>query len=561
MIETIFVHISWLLGLTVGIAFVVRWLRQPLIVAYIIAGLIAGPLFLNIVNSDTPVFGTLAHFGIVLLLFVIGLNFNVEYLRRMGRLVFAGGAWQFVITALVGFGVLRWFNFSALSAGFVAVAITFSSTIIIVKLLDEKRHTETAYGQYVIGLLVVQDVIAVLLLIALNAANLPGTWQMTLVAAFGKAILLGSAVYLISTYILPSLLRRAAPSSELLFIFTIAWCFVLASLVYAAGFGAEIGAVIAGLTLGSSPYQAEISSRLRPLRDFFIVLFFIVLGSELQLGEVLQVWRPGLALALFVLVVEPIILYIVMRRMGYQRRNAFLAGVTAAQVSEFGFILIFKGKELGYVQGPELALLTLVALTTIVISSYLITYNEELYARVRPWLERFGKDHKETPTEEVMKYQAWVFGYHRMGWKICQSLRERGISFAVVDFSPSAIEKLKARGIPAYFGDASDVEFLETLSLGQAEMIISTIPDAPDQLALIRFVRKHSPHPIIITHLQHARHLSDLYAAGADYVMLTHLLGGQWIAERLAEPLARKNFAALRKEQKQEMKLRFDARV
>lgn len=551
-----FSHLSAVLGLTVGLAFLLRKLKQPLVVAYIAGGVIAGPLVLNIVNSEDAFFETLAHFGIVLLLFVIGLNFSFSYLRRLGKNLLIGGITQFFLTVAAGLAILKMFGFNWQSAMFVGVALAFSSTIIVVKLLTEKRETETAYGQFVIGVLVVQDVLAVVLLIVLNALGLEGPWQSVALQVLGKSLVLGGLVYFVAKYWLPDLINRAARSGELLFIFTLAWCFGVAGLVEWAGFGAELGAVIAGITLGSSPFQAEISSRLRPLRDFFIVLFFLVLGSSLQLSEIVSVWMLGLILTVFVLVVEPIILYWIMRRLGYKRRNAFLASVTAAQVSEFGFILMYKGKELGHLPGPELGLLTMVALLTIMISSYLVTYNEQLWYWFKPWLEKFGKENAEVKTEEPKEYDAWVFGYHRMGWRIAEALKRNKTAFAVVDFNPQAMEKLAAANVPGYFGDASDVEFLGDLPLGDAELIISTLPDASDQLALVHHVRRQSEEPIIICHLQHVRHLEDLYNAGADYVVLTHLLGGQWIAERLPHTLTHRNLAALRREQERELRLR-----
>lgn len=555
MAET-FSHLSAVLGLTVGLAFLLRKLKQPLVVAYIAGGVIAGPLVLNIVNSEDAFFETLAHFGIVLLLFVIGLNFSFAYLRRLGKNLLIGGIAQFFLTVAAGLAILKMFGFTWQSAVFVGIALAFSSTIIVVKLLTEKRETETAYGQFVIGVLVVQDVLAVVLLIVLNALGIEGSWQSVALQVLGKSLVLGGLIYFVAKYWLPDLINRAARSGELLFIFTLAWCFGVASIVDWAGFGAELGAVIAGITLGSSPFQAEISSRLRPLRDFFIVLFFLVLGSSLQLHEIASVWVTGLALTVFVLVVEPIILYWIMRRLGYKRRNAFLASVTAAQVSEFGFILMYKGKELGYLPGPELGLLTMVALLTIMISSYLVTYNEQLWGWFKPWLEKFGKENVEAKIVEPKEYQAWVFGYHRMGWRIAEALRRNKIPFAVVDFNPLAMEKLAAANVPGYFGDATDVEFLSDLPLGNSELIISTLPDASDQLALIHHVRRQSEEPIIICHLQHARHLEDLYNAGADYVVLTHLLGGQWVAERLPHTLTHRNLATLRREQERELRLR-----
>lgn len=555
MTENLFLNISVLFGITVSIAFIMRLLKQPLVVAYITAGLVAGPLFLHQLPGIEHSFESFSQFGIVLLLFLVGLSLNFEYIRRVGKNVLIGGTVQFLATVLAGYGVLHWFDFSTLGALFVAVAITFSSTIIVIKLLVEKKDLETSYGQFVVGLLLVQDIIAVLLLIALNMTHDLSNWQHTVALLLGKAALLGVCVYLLSKKVLPWLMHRVAASGEMLFVFTLAWCFGVASLVYVLGFGIEIGAVIAGISLGSSPYQPEISSRLRPLRDFFIVLFFIVLGSGLHLGELKEVLGPGLLLSGFVLLIQPFILYLVMRRLGYRRRSSFLAGVTAAQVSEFGFILVFKGQELGILQGQELALLTLIALVTIFVSSYLITYNNQIYHWLRPLLNVFGKEEDEDVEIKKSPVAVWVFGYHRVGWKLCEALDAQKISYAVVDFNPQVLKTLHERGITSYFGDISDVEFLETLPLAEAELIVSTVPDPEDQKTLIRHVRRQSKKVFILASLHHIRHAKELYAAGADYILLAHLLVGLWLQDLLSNgKLTKSKFAKLRSGQTRDLK-------
>lgn len=555
----IFLHISVLLALTVTIAFVMRMLRQPLIVAYIVAGLIAGPLFLNSVPDSTHFFEAFAQFGIVLLLFVVGLSLNFDYIKRVGKTVFLSGTAQFAITALLGFGAMQALGFSLVSSVFVAIAITFSSTIVVVKLLSDKKDLESVYGRHVTGLLVIQDLIAVSIMIFLTS---PGGEQASLYTTLGlilgKIVLLAGVVILMAKYVLPMVMDHVASSSELLFIFTIAWCFGLASLVHWAGFSVEIGAVIAGISLGASPYQKEISSRIRPLRDFFIVLFFIVLGSELHLGDVKTALAPGLILSAFVLIADPTVLYLVMRKMKHRRRTSFLAAITSAQVSEFGFILAFKGVETGYLQGIELAILTVVALITIVISSYLIEYNEQIYQRLIPFFHKFGPDFGLEPEAEKVEHEVWIFGYHRIGWKVAESLKEMKKDFAVVDFDPSAVSRANHRGLAGYFGDAADVEFLGSLPLEKAKLIISTLPEADDQETLVKHVRSLSDKPLIVANLYHNVHLDDLYKAGANYVMMPHLLGGSWMSEILKEhPWTKKTYSDLRKEQRQEMKRRF----
>jgi Kef-type K+ transport system membrane component KefB len=557
MEANIFLQLAGLFGLTVSIAFVMRLLRQPLMIAYIISGMIAGPLFLNALHGTGATFDTLAEFGVIFLLFLVGLSLNISHIKHIGKVATITGLSQVVFTATIGFGILRLMGMETTPSVYMALALTFSSTIIIMKLLSDKKDTETVYGRHVIGLMVIQDIIAVLIMlfITTNAGDVPLSQALGLIVLKGLAII--GLIVLLSKFIIPKLLDNVASSSEFLFIFTIAWCFGIASLLHWAGFSLEIGAIIAGITLGSSPYQSEITSRIKPLRDFFIVLFFIILGSEMGLTDLSTVIIPGLVLSLFILLGNPFILYYSFRLLKFTRRNSFLAGVTAAQVSEFGFILLFTGVQFGHLDNGELPLFTIVALTTIFVSSYAITYNEQLHKLIRPLLEIFGAD-KYSQTEHVeTPYDVWVIGYHRIGWKVCDALKAQNKNLAVIDYNPKSIARLKHRGIPAFFGDVSDVEFIESLPFEQASLIILTIPEADDQLTFIKNVRMRSDKPLIIANLYHSNHLTDLYQAGANYVMMPHLLGGQWIAEVLNHsPWTKKTFTELKKDQREEMKMR-----
>ena len=558
--DNIFLQISVLLGITVSIAFIMRILRQPLIVAYIVAGLVAGPLFLNLVAGGEEFFQIFAEFGIVLLLFIVGLSLNLDYIKKVGKAVLIGGLVQFVITSGFGLLIMTLLNFSFITSLFVAMAISFSSTIIVIKLLADKRDLESVYGRFVIGTLLVQDIIAVILMIFLNTSNSEGAvWYNTAITIGAKGVVLTGIVFLMSRYLLPHIMDKVATSGEMLFIFTIAWCFGVASLVYWSGFSIEIGAIIAGISLGASPYQPEISSRIRPLRDFFIVLFFVVLGSELQVTQVRDAIMPAIILSVFVLLFKPILLYFTMRFLKYTRRSAYLASTTSGQVSEFGFILIFTAIGINYLRGSELAILTLVALITIVVSSYIITYNEFIYRKLLPLFNKFGEDiHRKINEDNLKNYPVWIFGYHRIGWKVCEALAEKKIKFAVVDFDPAAIAKLKHRGIPVFFGDAADVEFLNELPLNKARLVISTLPEPDDQKTLITNIRQHNKRCHIIGNLYHSDHLEELYKAGADYIMMPHLLGGQWIAEILkTHSWSKSTFKKIRAAQKEEMQLRF----
>ncbi len=561
--DNIFLQMSALLGVTVMIAFFIRLLRQPLMVAYIVAGIVSGPLLLNLIQDDVHTYEAFAELGVVLLLFVVGLSLNFDHIKRIGKTALITGVGQVLFTGIVGFLILETVSdFALISNIYLAIAITFSSTIIITKLLGDKKDLQSTYGRNVIGLMIVQDIIAVIIMVLVTTLGESTSLPFIMSTLFAKGLAVVAIIYFFSKLLLPKILDRVATSSEYLFIFTIAWCFGMASLVHLFGFSVEIGAIVAGISLASSTYQPEIISKIKPLRDFFIVLFFLILGSQMQFVGVEKTILVALLLSLFVLLGNPAILYIMYRLRRFTRRNSFLAGVTAAQVSEFGFVLLFTGIQAGHIEGSEMQIYTMIALTTIFVSSYLITYNEKLYQKLLPIFSWFGQDRFQQTEGEVEKYDVWVFGYHRIGWRICETLKEKNIKFAVVDFSPDAVSKLKHRGIPVFFGDAADIEFLEELPLEKAKLVISTLPEPDDQRTLISHIRQKSKKTKIIANLYHSLDLDSLYDKGADYVMLPHLLGGAWMASVIKDKAWTKHtFEELKKEQRKELKLRFTTTV
>lgn len=533
MDSNIFLQISSLLAITVSMAFFVRLAKQPLLVAYIVAGIIAGPLFFNLLAKDVHMYDAFAQFGIVLLLFIIGLDLNFSYLKKIGKEAVIIGLGQFILNFAIILPLIHSFGFSWQGSIFLALAACFSSTIVILKILGDKHDQEAVYGRYTIGLMLVQDLISIIILLWLSF-NAPenlnaGTpWLIGL-----KSLLVLSAVILMARFVLPAFLRKIAVSGEFLFIFTVTWCFGVASLMYWSGFSLEIGAVIAGLSLGSSRYQAEIASRVKPLRDFFLVIFFILLGSKADFSQTESVLIPALILSAVILLIKPFILYMLFRLRHFTRRNSFLAALTSGQLSEFGFIILFAGGAAGFLEGRELAIFTIAAIITIFFSSYLMTYSYKIYNLFLPVFLLFGKDVYLQPEDMKEKFEVIIFGYHRTGWKIGEALKEKKIKFAAVDFNPESVNNFRQKNIKTIFGDASDIEFLASLPLDEAKVIISTIPTPEDQLVLINYVREHNPKAVIIASLYHKKYLPTIYKAGADYVILPHLLGGSWAAEAI----------------------------
>ncbi len=533
MEHNLFLQISTLLAITVSIAFLIKFLKQPLIVAYMIAGVICGPLFFNLLNGEANLYKAFSNFGVVLLLFIVGLELNFSYLKKIGRISITVGLLQFGFNFSLIFILANYLGLSLLGSVFLALAASFSSTIVILKMLNDKKDEESVYGRYTVGLMLIQDIISIAILFCLSIFYSEGASGFSLLTIL-KIFLVALLIITSAKFILPRVLDKIAISGEFLFIFTVAWCFGVASLMVWCGFSLEIGAIIAGLSLGTSRYQPEIISRIKPLRDFFIVIFFIILGSLADFRDIELVLIPAILLSLFVLIVKPFILYIIFRTTRFTRRNSFLAALTSTPLSEFGFIILLAALNSGFLKGAELSIFTVAAIITIFVSSYFITYNTKIYNFALPLFLYFGRDKYIQREDKKESFDALVFGYHRTGWKIGNALKEKGLSFAAVDFNPDNIIRLKNHDIRIFFGDAADIEFLKALPTEKTKVVISTIPSWEDQLVLLNYFKaKHEKVTVICT-LYSKKYLKRLYEAGADYVMLPHLISGTWMANLIS---------------------------
>jgi Kef-type K+ transport system membrane component KefB len=552
--EQIFFQIASILALTAFVAWFMHWLKQPLIVAYILAGILAGPIAFNIIRADEEIFHVFSKFGIILLLYIVGLSLNFSYIQKIGKAALVTGVGQVVFTAGIGFFIMRGLGFDIDSSIYLAVAITFSSTIIIIKLLTDKKHIDYLYGRYTIGLMLVQDVIAIVLMILLTSYGNNLGFVSSIAPLVVKGLMFFALVFILSKYILPTILRNVSRSTEFLFLFAVSWCFAITFIAHWLGFSMEIGAVLAGIAIGSSVYQSEISARIKPLRDFFLIIFFIILGSEMTIGSAREVLIPGVVISLFILIGNPFILYVLYRVLKFTRRNSFFAGVTAAQVSEFGFVLLVLGREMGVVNSFEINVFTIVALLTIFSSSYIVMNSEGIFSFLEPVLNLFGKEKRIQREPKKPSFDVWVIGYHRIGWKIIEELKQSNDkSFAVIDFNPKIVDVLEKDGIPAFFGDINDIELLSEFAIEKSLMVISTIPEADDNLVLVKYIRERSQKPMIVVNCTDMKRRNALYEAGADYVLTPHLLGGDALAKMANKVLKREELKKMKEKQDKEI--------
>jgi len=494
-------------------------------------GVLVSPVVLGIASS-MDVFAGLSNIGVAFILFIVGLHLNPKIIRDVGKVSLITGAGQVLFTSVIGFLICLLLGFSVIVSVYVSIAITFSSTIIIMKLLSDKSELETLYGRIAVGFLIVQDLIAMLFLLIISSISTETDVLTLVLTTLGKLVVLVGGLFLIGYYLLPKLTRNIAKNQELILLFSIAWCFAISIAFFALGFSIEIGALLAGATLAVSPYRYEISSKMKPLRDFFLILFFISLGSQMVFSDVTKYIVPIIILSIFILIGNPIIVMFLMGALKYTKRNGFLAGLTVAQISEFSLILIALGVRVGHLETEVLSFVTVIGLITIAGSSYMIMYANKLYPHISKYISFFeykGKKVDEHAHIKNNKINVILFGYNRIGFDLLESLKKSKKKFMVVDFNPEVIANLSKEKISCKYGDANDVELLNDFDFTKIKMTISTIPDPSTNLLLINYIREINKKCIIIVVAHSIENSVEMYKAGATYVLLPHFLGGKYV--------------------------------
>ncbi|MEM3113071.1 MAG: cation:proton antiporter [Candidatus Pacearchaeota archaeon] len=554
--ENIFIQISSILVIVLVVSFIMRILKQPLIIGYIISGILIGPLFLNLLEYNEAI-SVFSEFGITLLLFIVGLHLSPKVIKEVGKISLITGIGQVVFTSLVGYLIGLALGLDPLTSVYVSVALSFSSTIIIMKLLSDKEALDKLYGKISIGFLLVQDLIAILILLIVSSfsnGNNATSAVLTTIIKGGVPILI---LFPFSYYVLPKLNDFFAKSKELLFVFAVVWGVGLAALFYAAGLSLEVGALIAGVLLSISPYNYEISAKLKPLRDFFIISFFLILGSQMVFSDISTHIITIIILSLFILIGNPVIVMILMGIFGYTKNTGFMAGLTVAQISEFSLILIALGIKVGHLSSEVLSFVTVIGLITIAGSTYMIMYSDLLYVRISKYLKIFEKKKTREEITEHGFYDYVLLGENRVGFSIMKLFIKLKKKYIIIDHNPTRIKKLKERGISCIYGDASDPEFLDDLNITKSKLVVSTIPEVETNMMLLNKIRDKNKNSIVIVT---ARQISDtfsLYNAGADYVIMPHFSGGEYtssIIEKFMEN--KKGYESEKKRQTKELRER-----
>ena len=538
--DTLLVEFGITLVLATVLGTIARMIKLPPILGYIFVGLILSLFAID--QSTEVILRFFSHLGVAFLLFMLGLELNVREIHEVGPVALTTGIGQVVVTSIIGFGAAMIFGFGVIESLYIAVALTFSSTIIIVKLLGEKGDLNALYGRISVGLLIVQDLVAVIALIVLNFIGSASTGVGSVVSSVFTVVVIGVllvAMAFVLGRILGVYLQRAGKSSELVLVTVMAWAIIFSMYTQYLGLSLEVGAFLAGISLSSSRVSLEIAAKMKPLRDFFIIMFFIVLGLGLSLSNLAQQLPMIIIFSLMVLLGNPLILLSIMGVMGYHRRVSFLTGLTVSQISEFSLILIATGVSLGQVQSETLSIVTGVAIVTLVGSSYLISQGEFVYRLISRPLQVFQRKKMRADFSkniENAEHPVIVFGAHRTGEGIVEILHKQKVPLIVIDYDPAIIKNLLKRNITALYGDISDAELLAELDVSKVKVIISTVPNFEDNgilLGELDAMVSLSRRPRIIMRANDLEQAQILKKRGADAVLVPETVAGEKIIEVL----------------------------
>jgi Kef-type K+ transport system membrane component KefB len=521
---------AWLLGVAAN------FIRQPLILAYLVAGFLLGPSGLKWVQSEQSI-NTIAELGLIFMLFMIGLEIDLKKIIRAGNVILATSAAQILgcfalalaLFLLIGIplGDRRY------DALYLAAAVALSSTVIIVKVLYDKNELDTLPGRITLGVLVVQDLFAILFLAiqpSLNDLN----FDVVLVSIIRVAVLLASTM-LFSRYTLPHLFHLIARLPELVLVGALAWCFAVAEFADFLGLSREMGALVAGVSLSTFPYALDVTAKVTSLRDFFITLFFVALGMMVPVPT-LAVLGLALILVAFTLASRLFTVFPPLYAMRQGLRASILPAINLAQISEFSLVLIQVGVQAGQTTPGVAGAASTAFVVLAVLSTFVMMHSDPITRRAIPILKRLGfrdLDHANAEPESTAerKRRILILGFYRVASSFLAELEQRHAALLeqvfVVDFNPTVYHELQARGVKILYGDIAHAETLTHAGVADAEIVISSVPDSllkgTTNEKLVRYVRMVNPTAKIIATADVLAETQVLYAAGADYVTIARL--------------------------------------
>jgi Kef-type K+ transport system membrane component KefB len=542
-------NIAVAIAAAAGVGLAMKLLRQPVIFGQLSAGFVIGPVGLKLITDQSQIV-TMGEIGLILLLFMIGLEINLHKMLSAGRLVMVPGLVQFPLCAGLGFGLFSLLETAGMDLGgtyaraYLAIAVALSSTMIVVKLLYEKAELDTLAGRVTVGILIFQDLWAIIILaIQPGLADFhPGGILRTFLA--GAALV--AVALAASKHILPRLFRRVAKVPELLLVISLGWCFLVALVAArpAVGLSMEMGALIAGVSLATFPYNADVIARVVSLRDFFVTLFFVALGMQIPWPDGSVLAAAGAVAAVALLLRVPGLL-LPLLALGAGHRVALLTSINLSQVSEFSLVIVALGAGFGHIGEGTVATVIWIFALMAVLSTYLIQNSHPLQAAGGRLLRGAGVGDIVDGGESARArrgHPVVVLGFHRTADALLSELAaqnpEARARVKVVDFNPLVRERLEAMGVDCVYGDISHIETLKQAGLEEGKVFICTLPDpilkGTTNLGLLKSLRGLFPGRIVVVTAKGPSQAAELYAAGADFVIQPSALAGAEAARAVA---------------------------
>lgn len=529
MHTNIFAELSLVIVIAAIISVLLRLIRQPMIIGYILTGLVVGSLVTNFIG-DGQTIEVFTSVGVALLLFIIGMSFNPKVIKEVGKVAGITGIIQIVLTSSVGFIVSRALGYGKTESLIIGMALAFSSTIIVLKLLNDKKEQTRLYGKVAIGILLIQNLAAIIALVFVSARSegIFSPHELTFLAI--KGLLVVIPMFLLSTYILPKTTKFIATNQELLFLCAIGWGFGIAALFEYLGYSIEVGALFAGIALANLPYVQEITSRLKPLHDFFVIVFFIAIGSKLELNSLGGLLLPVFIFVFVVIIFKPVLVTLTMGLLGYTKNTSFRTGTALAQISEFSIVLVILAHSQNLLRQEVVNVITVVALISIAISTYAITYSRTLYDLLEKKMIIYERRKLKSDNKSMTKYQMVLFGYNKGGQEFIKTMKQMDKKFVVVDYDPEIIDLIAKRNVHFMYGDATDLELLEEVNLSNTKLVVSTVGDHNINVFLAKWLNKHNQQAVFVCAADTALQASELYDEGVSYVMMPHYIGSEKIS-------------------------------
>lgn len=517
------------------LAILARKTKQPTIVAYLLTGILVGPVVLGLVTEDELI-EVMAELGLGFLLFLLGIEMSFDRIRSILRSIVNISIGQTILQTALAFGVAYALGFREMDVIVIALATVFGATPVIVKLLNDKDELKTLPGRIDVGVLVVQDIylVTVLALVGAGLAGPPAELAIDIGRILGLMVLLGVVAYLSYRYLLPSLLRSAAKNEHVLFTTGIAWAFVFILAGELFELGPEVGGFLAGLSLAQLPYSTEIRERMSPVTDFFIVVFFASIGLQLTADDLLAYWQEAVIASVIMMIGNFLIMFYLIDREQFTPETSFIGSINMTQVSEFSLVVGALAVTQELIGEDVLGYLGLMALLTMTASTYIIIYNYRIYEWAKPYLERFESEEKEDMELDVHEDHAVIVGYDRIVRESLSAIREEFDEVVVVDRSPDQVEELQEADFEYIYGDFKHGDVRQEADVENAAFVLSMARQPEVNKHLLDEVGDDT---VTFVAAEHPEAASALYEHGADYVILRHVLSGEMLGEHVADYL------------------------